>query len=428
MSTNYILEQCTFIVLRDHPLTNEEQKVLTHLYMPLVGPKSINIYMTLATFINPGECESVINGHLKLFQMLQIKKETEFIKERNKLEAVGLLEVFEKDNNVVYKIKHVLMAEDFFKNEILSTFLYQKVNQNEFNNLMVEFLIHRVDLSGYVNNTKSFDEVYELDNNVTLSYTDELNSLIMTSSGELIKVNNPHFDYQYFNVLISALDILDSEIISSRTLYDYVNRYSFLYQLTTEEIKDAVIESTNVDKTLDYEVFKKTCKRLYEKHIVTPKITKIQTKTNDDKLLNFLEQSSPNVIVQNLFGVGLVSSEIEMFDKLLINTGISIGILNVLVIYVLKDKNGEVPSYNYFDKIIKTWQRMGISSTKEAMDYINGKNNTKQPRKKQPVKDVPDWYDDYIKEVENKQNSSNKKDEDQKTIEELNDLFKFNKR
>ena len=225
MSINTILEHTSFIVLRDHPLTNEEQKILTHLYMPLIGPKSINIYMTLGTFINSGETESMSNGHLKLFQMLQVKKENDFIKERNKLEAVGLLEVYEAENIYVYKIKNVLMPEEFFNNEILRTFLAQKVSSDEFNTLMVDFLVHRVDLSKFTNVTKSFDEIYEVDSLTNLSYLDELNSLITLPNGELVKVNNPNFDYQYFTVLINALDILDSDIVSSKTLYDYVNRY-----------------------------------------------------------------------------------------------------------------------------------------------------------------------------------------------------------
>lgn len=427
MGNNQMIEHTSFVVLANRPLTNEEQKILTHLYMPLIGPKSINIYMTLRTFVLSGETESMINGHLKLFQMLQIKKETDFIKERNKLEAVGLLDVYQSNNTYVYKINNVLMAEEFFSNDILKNFLYQKVQDEEFNNLMMEFLVHRVDLNEFENVTKSFDDVFEVDTKNSLSYLEELNSLIITPNGEMIKVNNPHFDYKYFNVLISALDILDSDVLASRTLYDYVNRYSFLYQLTTEEIKDAIVESVNIDKNIDYEVFKKSCKKIYDKHTVKPKIIKAQNTSNNDKLITFLEQSSPNVIVENLFGVGLVSSEIEMFDKLLNNTGISLGILNVLVIYVLKDKNGEVPSYNYFDKIIKTWQRMGLSSTKEAMDYINGRTNqTPKAKTRNNVKAVPDWYDDYIKEVE-KKNSNNNSEENSKTIEELNNLFKFNK-
>ena len=423
-----ILEHCSFIVLRDHTLTVEEQKILTHLYMPLIGPRSLNIYMTLGTFINQGDSESIKNGHLKLFQMLQVHKESEFIKSRNELEAVGLLSVYTSGDIYVYTLNRVLSPEEFFKNDVLKTFLYQKVGETEFQNIMCEFLVHQIDLSMFKNITKSFDDVFEIDDNQGVNYLTELNSLLTLSSGDQVKVNNPHFDYQYFNVLINALDVIDSELISSRYLYDLVNRYSFLYQLTTEEIKDAIIASVQVSGNIDEELFKKTCKKIYDGHAVKPKIVKTKTSNNDDKLISLLEQSSPNVIVQNLFGVGLVGSEIEMFDRILNTTGISLGILNVLIIYVLQDKQGEVPSYNYFDKIIKTWQRMGISSTKEAMDYINGRRTAPKSTRSKVVKDVPDWYDDYIKDVETKQNTKLNQDSEEKTMQELNELFKFNKR
>ena len=41
----------------------------------------------------------------------------------------------------------------------------------------------------------------------------------------------------------------------------------------------------------------------------------------------------------------------------------------------------------------------------------------------------PDWYDDYVKNVEDKENKPEKpKANDQKTIEELDELFKFKTR
>ena len=170
MNTNTLLEHTSFVVLCDRPLTNEEQKILTHLYMPLIGPKSINIYMTLRTFVQSGEVESMTNGHLKLFQLLQIKKENDFIKERNKLEAVGLLEVFESSNIYAYKVKQVKSAEEFFNDDVLRTFLYQKIQDEDFNNLMMEFLVYRTDFKEFKNITKSFDDVFEVDAKNNLSY------------------------------------------------------------------------------------------------------------------------------------------------------------------------------------------------------------------------------------------------------------------
>lgn len=421
MNTNLKLENSSFIVLRDHHLTDEEQQILTHLYMPLIGVKSVNIYITLGTLIKKGETESKVNGHLKLFQLLQITDEIKFIKEKEKLEAVGLLTTMFDGNSYIYKLNHALMADDFFKNSLLSSFLYQKIGEEEYEQLMMEFLVHQFDQTKFRNITKSFDEVFMISTDVP-NYT---NGLIMDSS-QVVQIKNEHFDYKLLCILVDALDIIRKDILESKELYDLVNRYSFMYQLSTEEIKDAIVESSMVNKEIDFTVFTKVCKKLYDKREVKPKVVNISSPTSNDKLINLLEKTPPTEIVKNLFGVGLVSSEIEMFDSLLQRTGISLGVLNVLIIYVLQDKNGEVPSYNYFDKIIKTWQRMNITSTMMAMDYINGR--TPKPIKtRKTVKDVPDWYDEYLKEVENKENKTKPNKLEKQKIQELEDLFKFNR-
>lgn len=426
MNTNLLIENTNFIVLRDHHLTDEEQQILTHLYMPLIGSKSINIYITLGTLIKKGEIESKVNGHLKLFQLLQVNDENKFIKEKEKLEAVGLLTTLFDGVSYIYKLNHVLMANDFFANPLLSNFLYQKIGEGEYEQLMLEFLVHQFDQSKFKNISKAFDEVFEVSNDSTLSYTSGLTSLIVNDDNTKIQVKNEHFDYKLLCILVEALDIISKDILKSKEFYNLVNRNSFMYQLTTENVKDAIVESSTINKEVDYDTFIRACKKVYDKKEVKPKVVLQTPSTSNDKLVKLLEQTAPTEIVKNLFGVGLVSSEIEMFDTLIQRTGISLGVLNVLIIYVLQDKNGEVPSYNYFDKIIKTWQRMNITSTTLAMDYINGRiSKPKQTRK--TVKEVPDWYDEYIKEVENKEKQNKDSKVENKKMQELENLFKFNR-
>ncbi len=422
-TTSKILEYTTFVVFRDSELTNVYQKVLTHLYMPLVGPKSINIYTTLATLVDSSTNESLSIGHLKLFQMLKIEDPQDFIMERQKLEAVGLLEVYEGNQNYIYKLNQPLLPNDFFNNDLLNSFLLQVVGRDTYQGLLVEFLMHRFNLQEYQDITRSFDDVFKIDNLQRIDYTNELNTLITSSSGNQIKVRNAHFDYQYLVILLGALDILNKEILNSRDFYDKANRYSFIYQLTTEEIKDAAIASITASGEIDYDLFKQMCKLAYEKHPVKAQIKEVTQPTNNSRLITYLEQTAPTEIVKTMFGVGLVSSEIEMFDRLMDVTGISLGILNVLIIYVLKDKNGEIPSYNYFDKIVKTWQRMKITSVSQAMDYINGRTPSTKTKKRN-TKSVPNWYDDYAKSIEDNQSTKSSKQSDDE-LNEIKELFKF---
>ena len=73
--------------------------------------------------------------------------------------------------------------------------------------------------------------------------------------------------------------------------------------------------------------------------------------------------------------------------------------------------NGEIPSYNYFLKVINTWKRAGITTTEEALNHINGvsENKTKgYSQKNKNIKAKPDWYK---KEEEGKKESKGKEEE-----------------
>ena len=87
-----------------------------------------------------------------------------------------------------------------------------------------------------------------------------------------------------------------------------------------------------------------------------------------------------------------------MFDQLLKDTGIGIGVLNVMIGYVLEGLEGQIPSYNYFLKIIHTWKRAKVKSTLDAIHYIQ-KKPTSSGYKGKPTKGVPVWYEDYQKGI-----------------------------
>ena len=189
-------------------------------------------------------------------------------------------------------------------------------------------------------------------------------------------------------------------------------------------MKDAVIMSCDMNKDIDYSVLAKASKKLYEdknrKLGVVPKNTVKATASTNDKLIMFLESTTPTDFVKHKSGTALTSTEIEMFDALLRDTNIGIGILNVLIGHVLENLNGEIPSYNYFLKVINTWKRAQIKSTKDAIDYISGKQKQKSTKTYKQQKEVPTWYNEYVEEQEQK-----KKTNDNKQLSDLDELKEF---
>ena len=83
-------------------------------------------------------------------------------------------------------------------------------------------------------------------------------------------------------------------------------------------------------------------------------------------------------------------------------------------------KNGEIPNYNYFLKIINTWIRKGIKTTEQALDLIsNGEAKPKQSNKVQ--KKAPEWFNEYINELETKDLKETKQPEE--SLKELEQFF-----
>lgn len=413
---NYSIENTTFTVHVDNTLTDVDRKVLTHCYLPIIGDKAMSLYLTLFTMLEPGAQESNVLNHSQLVKLTNIPK-TKLVNERRKLEAVGLLNTYYKDGHFIYVLKSVLSPYEFFNNHDLVRVLGSIIGEEDLDVLAYNFLLRRLDPNQFENITVSFDDVfesvYETDRDYRGVGVDTINNGIV--------VNNSKFNIDHFIILVDAMDILDKVILQDDDFLNLIKRYAFLYGLTVEKLKDAVLLSVNVDKTINLEELELQVKRIYDNRnqnvVFVPKRDVVRS---NDKLINVLNTITPNELVKHKYQTELTSSEISMFDKLLKETNISIGVLNVCILYVLSEKNGEIPSYNYFLKVLNTWIRAGITTTEDALNHINNKTEPKKGKstKTKTVKQVPSWY--------GKQESVSEKEDGQELDRDILDFFKPN--
>lgn len=407
-----------FSIMIEKPLSEYDRKTLTALYLPIVGHRAINLLTYFYSLILSGEHESHVESYDKIVRDNECRLD-EIIESLTLLEGIGLIDTYAKDNLSVYFLKEVLTPMNFLACEELSQTLISAITVEEFNKLALEFLVRRIDINKLEKVTKSFDEVFE--SSEELNHLDLSTLIIKTSNGVVIK--NEHFDYKHFSIFISALGILSEEKLNDKKLYEFINRYSFLYQLSVEEMRDAMLRSGSINNgEIDYEMFKQNIKFVYGKKEQPVKVVKKKLdQGQNDKIINFFETASPNEIVEKKYGDSMTPSEVEIFDRLISESGVSVGVINVALNYVLEEKNGEIPTYNYFLKIIKTWKRAGITNAKEAIEYINRaetKHSYSKPSKTK--KEVPSWYDDYLKSANEKLENSNSAED---SID-LEDFFK----
>lgn len=403
------------------PLSSFEQKILKKLYMPIVGDKVISLYETFYSFVKEGTFESDIDKHETIIKQMHLRSMNKFCEIRNKLEAIGLLDVYYKDSLYIYVLKKPLCYDAFFNNVELSSLLEYQIGHDSYEELYKEMMMRKLDINKFEKITHDFDEVYDIE----LSEDIYISQASFNNINNGIVVTNKDFDYTQFMVFVTAHDILKNEYFANDEFINNIKRYSFLYKLNEEDMKNACVMAVDMNKDIDYSVLAKSCKKIYEtkgkKLGVVPKAQAKKSSSIDDKLIKYLEISTPTDFVKNKSGTALTSSEIEMFDRLLRDTNIGIGVLNVLIGHVLENLNGEIPSYNYFLKVINTWIRAGVKSTQDAINHVSNSSKPKTTRKTNKVeKDTPSWYNEYVDEVTTKQQNKVTK-----TTESLDDLKEF---
>ena len=414
------------IISTKEPLTEYRKKILSDLYAPIIGTVSANLYISMFNFVDSGEIESNVITHKTLFSRLFINQVEEFLKARHQLEALGILDAYLKEDKngviYIYQLKEVADPYDFLTNPILEELLKSNLGIDEFNRVVAELLVHRYDLEGCQKITKSFDEEFQVSKKTSES---KYRNYWVSSRNKGINLKERHFDYEYLMILLESLDLLDKSIVKSVEFYDKVNRLSFMYGLNVEEMLEAIKCSIDQNGDLNYEVLNINVKYQYDQKNQIIKIRPITVKTNsNDRLINILENTPPKDIVENKYGTALTSSEVEMFEKLLATTNLPLGVLNVLIIYVISSKNGEIPSYNYFLRVANSWIRGGIKTTLMALDKISGNVPKQSTSKPKPVKQTASWYGEYLEQEKKK--LENNKEETNESLEDLDKFFKSN--
>ncbi|MGZ9585327.1 DnaD domain protein [Paenibacillus marinisediminis] len=136
----YFTEHHRYTVYRDFCMSELDQKMLSHVYQPMVGAFAIGLYRLLYQHISSDVVGfSGMDSQRKLFLLLGLepseKGRTYFIEQTSKLEAVGLLQTSrimqpETDDYMFeYEIQAPLKPSEFFDTQHLTLLLRDKVGK-----------------------------------------------------------------------------------------------------------------------------------------------------------------------------------------------------------------------------------------------------------------------------------------------------------
>lgn len=405
-----ILPADTFIVVNRTILSENDRKIISMLYQPIIGSIATSLYYTLWADLDKAEILSSEYTHHHLMSSLRIKME-HIVIARKKLEAVGLVKTYVKKSDVnsfVYELFSPISASEFFNHPILNIVLYNNIGKKESENLLKYFKVPRINLSSYEDITSSFDSVFD---SAPGTVYDNLNEDLRVNKTGDIKIDKT-FD---FDLLISSVP---SGVITNKTfskeVKELINNLSFVYNLDEMEMKSSILSSIKENGLIDKVALRKNVKNYY-KFSNENKLPKLVYKSQPEylkspvgseskraKMIYVFENTSPyNFLRGRSNGAKPSTRDLGILESLLNDFKLNPGVVNVLIDYVLKINNKKLTK-NFLEAIASQWKRLNIETVEEAMkaaekEYQKMKKLNEMPKGQSIGKEnLPEWFDQNI--------------------------------
>ena len=426
MSNLSVLPADIYTVVNKTILYDNDRKIISMLYQPIIGSLATSLYYTLWADLDKNELISTEYNHHHLMTSLKIKLDSVVVA-RKKLEAVGLLKTFVKKDNVnnyVYELYSPMNPQEFFNQPILNIVLYNNVGKKEYENLMSYFKAPRIVMNSYEDITSHFDEVFE-----------SVSSNGFNSSNEDIRVNktgeiliDKSFDFDF---LISSIPegIVTSKTFNKETK-ELITNLSFVYNMDALDMKSSIINSIKENGLIDKVQLRKNVRNYY-KYQNENKLPSLIYKSQpeylknpvgaDDrraKMIYVFENTSPYKFLKGRSnGANPSVHDLNILESLLNEFKLNPGVVNVLVDYVLKINNKKLTKA-FIETIAAQWKRLNIETVEDAMKTAEKEhkkiNKAESTKKAGNIKEekLPEWFNKNIKKQE-------MNDEDEKSLKEM---------
>lgn len=373
-------------------LSTAEFRALTLLYQPLIGSSSFTLYQTLYQLAKANK-EYVL--HQTLFDILNIKRNA-FVKDREKLEAVGLLETYESDDEYIYYLKKPFVAKTFLLDTILGTFLESEIGEENLAFLAEIFKVDKPVLNHFKNISKSFDDLYEFKNLKLLKVDYELEG----NNGNNNKLIRKTIDYETFVEQIPRA-YKGTNLLNDK-FREQVIQLSYVYNFNVDQMLEVYKNAHKGRNSVTINQLNLQAKTLYDKENM-----QIIVSEKEDDETKYLQNVSPEAIVKKFVKPNFRGAALSTINEFILRNDIDQGIVNVLVMFISKNKDGILPNVNYLDKVWGSWVTNGVQTVEDAINHRNNiekkwqANKGYQSRSKNNKVEVdrPEWLDEYLDEI-----------------------------
>ena len=401
----------TYIVINKSIIEDEDRTVLTMLYQPIIGPLPVMLYFSLWADLDKSELMSTEHTHHHLATNMQLSL-NEIKEARKKLEAIGLLKTFYKEENIntyIYQLYSPVKPSDFFNHPILNVVLYNNTGAKEYEKLKNYFKMPKINTSSFEDVTASFTDVFT---SVPLTSYDIVNDDIRKTNIRKLNIDT-NFDFEFLES--SLPKSLDKSKIFTKEIKELIIQLSYLYQIDVVKMQDILPICLTERGTINKEELRKTCRNYYtfDNHGLLPTIVfntqpEYLKKPPGDtsrraKMIYTFETINPYELLKSKNnGAEPTARDLKLAEDLIIKYGLNYGVVNVLIDYILKTQDNKL-NRKLAEAIAGQWQRNKVETVDEAMKLAEKhhkqykKNSTTIKTKIIKEEKLPDWFDKEIK-------------------------------
>ncbi|MCT8137414.1 DnaD domain protein [Anaerobacillus sp. CMMVII] len=459
-------------VVRTTSFINEaDRKIITLLYQPLIGAIAHSLYFALQSELERDQYTSIETTHKTLMTMMGLPLD-KIYEERKKLEGIGLLNVYKQkqDEDIIYlyELQKPFSPHEFFKDDVLSVYLYNRVGKYRYLQLRDRFTINKINKDNFKEITLSFSDVFtSLHHSEISAQQGELStSLVIDSQSDIVNNDSSESSYTIleeafdFSLLITYL----SNMINPKTLFtekvkETIVRLAFVYRIDPYEMSKIIQDSLLHDDTVDLDVMREKVKNWYkftyeseppglgfrthpEKYRT---MSGKEPKTEEEEMILLYETESPLTLLESKSAAGakVPLGDAKIVETLLLDYKLLPGVANVLIDFILEINDMKLTK-SYVEKIAGQWARKNVKTVKEAMALAKGEYKKREQwdqgtaeaaaTTERPVKQrqnntnryvrkdrLPKWLIEAKKEVTSKQED----DDITKVKQELEEKFKL---
>ncbi|MBS4208801.1 replication initiation and membrane attachment family protein [Bacillus sp. FJAT-50079] len=450
----------SFSVTMKGMLHNDDKKVITFLYQPLIGPICTSMYSTLWHAVEENRLWSEQWNHYHLMNLLGLNLQ-EIYQARLKLEGIGLLKTYIKNEpdarSFVYELHPPLSPEQFFTDGMLNIYLYQKLGQSQFLKLKRFFSDKSIDTKQFHDITRSFQDVFTSYGTAMLHQTDgheasepdEGQQFFKKERTTPIRIDETDFD---FDLLFAGLtEMMVPRKLFTKEVKEAIAKLSFLYGVNAIDMKNIVLSSLNANDTIDLEELRKAARDWYQMENADqlPELVDhhqpalhresvTQGETMESKLIHYLETVSPRQLLIDLSdGAAPAKADLQAVEDILFQQKLLPGVVNVLIHYVALKTDMKLTK-NYLEKIASHWSRKKIKTVSAAMElaknehrqYQEWASGNKEPkqRKNKPIRTekLPDWFTSQNQTNQSEPENASEIEERRRRLEAIQQKYKKN--